>query len=98
LIGSGIGVTFYAGAFSFIPALIAIVLAEAFGWRSVFYWLAVGGGIGLAANALGGFIGAPDFADYRLALHLAAGFVGALVYWLIAGRFSGVGRAGTPSA
>ena len=46
-----------AGAFSFLPALIAIVLAEAFGWRSVFYWLAVGGGIGLAANGCTGFVG-----------------------------------------
>ncbi len=97
-VGTGVGVTFYAGAFSFLPALIAIVLAEAFGWRSVFYWLAVGGGIGLAANALTGFVGAPEFADYRLVLHLAAGFVGALVYWLIAGRLSGVNRAGGTSA
>ncbi len=98
LIGSGIGVTFYAGTFSFLPALIAIVLAEAFGWRSVFYWLAVGGGIGLAANALSSFIDAPEYVDYRLALHLAAGFVGALVYWLIAGRFSGVNTASDKSA
>ena len=36
----------YAGAFAFMPWLIAVVFAEGFGFRSVFYWFAVGGGIG----------------------------------------------------
>ena len=73
------------------PAWVAaIVLAEFFGWRSVFYWLGVGGGIGLIGSGITGFAGNtvdPDFwNDYGLALNLAAGFVGGLVYWLVAGR------------
>jgi hypothetical protein len=93
-VGIALATTLYAGAFSFLPALIAIVLAEAFGWRSVFYWLAVGGAVGFAGYALTNFIGGP----YRLPLFLATGFVGALVYWAIAGRFSGVNNTSGMSA
>jgi hypothetical protein len=40
---------------AFVPMAIAIVLAEAFAWRSVFYWLAVGGLIagGVGATTVG---------------------------------------------
>ncbi len=34
------------GALAVIPAVLAIVLAELFRWRSVFFYLAVGGGLG----------------------------------------------------
>ncbi len=89
--GFGVGMTFAAGAFSFLPALLAIVLAEAFGWRSIFYWLAVGGGIGLAARGFTDFGASPEWADYALIVPLGAGFIGGLVYWLIAGRLAGAG-------
>lgn len=79
----------YAGALSFAPALVAIVLAEAFGWRSVFYWLAIGGGIGLAAHLVTVPIEPLMPQGERAALYLGGGFVGGLVYWLIAGRLSG---------
>ncbi len=76
------------GAAAFLPAA-AVVAAELFRWRSVFFYLAVGGAIGLAAHELAGFTGAPeDFAHRRL-LFPAAGFVGGFVYWLIAGRLAG---------
>jgi hypothetical protein len=90
---TGVLTTLYAGAVSFVPALIAVLVAEAFGWRSLFFYLIVGGGIGLAADALTEFVGAPALADYRLALYLAAGFVAGFVYWLIAGRLAGLGGA-----
>ena len=34
---------------AFVPMLVAVVLAEAFGWRSVFYWLGVGAAIAIVA-------------------------------------------------
>ncbi|MCP4384800.1 MAG: hypothetical protein GY798_25875 [Hyphomicrobiales bacterium] len=90
VVWSAMAIIFYAGALSFAPALVAIVLAEAFGWRSVFYWLAVGGGIGLAGRLYTAPAAAlPDNGEH-IALHLGAGFVGGLVYWLIAGRLAGI--------
>ncbi len=74
------------GAVTFLPALGAIVLAEAFRWRSVFYYLAVGGVIGLLAHTMSSD---PESFAYRRLLFPAAGFVGAFVYWLIAGRVAG---------
>lgn len=90
--GSVIGVSLMAGAVSFVPALVAVVLAEAFAWRSAFTYLAVGGAIGFAAGRLAGFAGPAELAGHRPALSLAAGFVGGFVYWAIAGRRAGTTR------
>lgn len=81
----------YAGAFAFLPWLIAAVCAEGFGLRSVWFWLAVGGAIGGVAYAFTGFYGDPAEDGSGLAVHLAAGFVAGFVYWLVAGRNSGRG-------
>ncbi len=81
----------YAGAFAFMPWLIAVVFAEGFGFRSVWFWFAVGGGIGVAAYAFTGFYAADVDGGSSLAVHLAAGFVAGFIYWLIAGRSSGQG-------
>ncbi|WP_421725935.1 hypothetical protein [Bauldia sp.] len=85
-----VGIVSAVGAFSFVPALIAIVLSEAFRLRSVFYWLAVGGAIGIGADLLAGPEAyRPSLGDGRLVIFLGAGFVGGLVYWAIAGRLAG---------
>lgn len=81
----------YAGAFAFMPWLIAVVFAEGFGLRSVWFWFAVGGAIGAAAYAFTGFLGDPAEDGSGIAIHLAAGFVGGFAYWLVAGRNSGQG-------
>jgi hypothetical protein len=83
--------TFWAGAVAFVPAILAIVLAEVFGWRSILYWLAVGGGIALVTERVADRYHSLDFADRRTVVMLAAGFVAGFAYWLIAGRLAGTG-------
>lgn len=47
VIGAGMGI----GAFAALPVLFAAVVAEMMGWRSLFYWLAVGAVLALLAAA-----------------------------------------------
>jgi hypothetical protein len=85
----------YGGAFAFLPWLVAVVVAEGFGLRSIFYWFAVGGGLAVAGYVLNRVDGDPAVVDPGMVVTLAAGFVGGFTYWLIAGRLSGVGLAAT---
>jgi hypothetical protein len=107
--------TFGIATLAFLPMLLAIILAEVFAWRSVFYWLFVGAAIAfLAATPIAiaimhavtqiALVLAIDSSVtvYRVDWHgnvtiiaLAAGFVGGAVYWLIAGRYSGVDGPGS---
>jgi hypothetical protein len=80
----------FVGAVVAIPALVMIVMAEAFSWRSLILHLLVGAGIGFVAF-LAGIGGEPPVAGQELQLGAAAGATGGLVYWMIAGR-----RAGRP--
>ena len=77
--------------FGFVPAVVAILLAEVFGWRSVFYWLAVGGGLGLAGFAATTPAASPAI-DYALAPFVGGGLIGGLVYWSVAGQWSGIAQ------
>ncbi len=95
VIGVGVWVVLQVGALAVIPAFLIIVLAELFGWRSVFFYLAVGGGLGLSADRLHAMLWELDGAMLLLP---AAGFVGGFAYWLIAGRLSGLTRASPPPA
>ena len=92
----------YAGAFAFLPWLVAVVVGEGFGLRSVFYWFAVGGGTGAAAYGLDRIDADLAVSDPGMGVALAAGFVGGFVYWLVAGRLAGAGfarsRGGQPSS
>ena len=76
------------GAFSFVPALVAIALAETFSWRSLVLYLLAGCAVAFAAVAL---LVPPERAvsDVDTPLFLAAGAVAGVVYWLIAGRTAG---------
>lgn len=86
------GVSAMAGGLAAVPALVAIVAAETFGWRSVLFYLVAGGAIGLAAHLLGPF-GHEPISTADAQLFLATGAVGGFAYWLIAGRTAGPGRA-----
>lgn len=93
ILGMAIGVTLFGGLTTFLPALLAIVLGEVFSWRSIFYWLAAGGVIGVLASEITKAYGGFDFTVHLLPIYLAGGFVGGFVYWLIAGRDSGASPA-----
>jgi hypothetical protein len=82
--------TLYVGGFSFLPALLAAVVAEIFRIRSILYDIVVGGALGFAAQQFTGFA-AFEPQGQMLVVLLGAGFAGGLVYWLIAGRLAGIG-------
>ena len=97
-LGVSIGVFFYAGLITFIPALIAVILAETFGWRSLLFYLAAGGAIGFIAGETTMAFDGLSFADDLRFLCVAAGFVAGAVYWLIAGKLAGAGPTPTPTS
>ena len=87
--------TSFAGAVAMLPALLVIVIAEAARMRSFLYY-----GVGGALVGLASYFGTDisvrlenttDVAPvgHTLQLAAAAGIVGGLVYWLIAGRNAG---------
>ncbi len=83
--------TLYAGAAAFVPAAVAFAVAEIFAFRSVFYYLAVGGVLGFLAGQIAFYVGRAAVYDSRQLLYVAAGFVAAAVYWLVAGMHAGLG-------
>ena len=87
VIGTGVLVVLQIGALAALPAVVVIVLAEVFTWRSVFFYIAIGGGLGLLASQFNGMLQETNDSPILLP---AAGFVGGLAYWLIAGRLAGV--------
>ena len=87
--------TSFVGAVAILPALIVIVLAEIARMRSFIYY-----GVGGALIGLASYFGSDisvrlenttDVAPVNNALQLAAaaGIIGGLAYWLIAGRNAG---------
>jgi hypothetical protein len=89
------GVSAVAGGFGAVPALVAVVIAEIFGWRSLILYLVAGLLAGLTAAAAA--TPAPD-AEVGPQVFLAAGAVGAFVYWLLAGRNAGLISSPSPLA
>ncbi len=90
--------TSYVGAVAMLPAFLLIVLAEAARLRSFLYYGVGGALIGLVSyfgsNVSTRLENTTDIAPvgHSLELVAAAGIIGGLVYWLIAGRNAGVWR------
>ncbi|WP_420132801.1 hypothetical protein [Rhodopseudomonas sp.] len=92
----GFGFIFVSG-FALVPALIVVLITEAFSIRSALAY-AIGGGL----VGVGCYLGLVPFDPATLHFdgivrrHLeiltGAGIVGGLVYWLIAGRTAGLWR------
>jgi hypothetical protein len=78
---------------SFIPACVAILIAEIFAIRSLLVY-AVFGAIGGAIYGLGFLYGT----DNAIQSAAAAGIAGASVYWLVAGRNAGTWHSPSTSA
>jgi hypothetical protein len=87
----------YVGAASFIPAAIAILVSELFRLRSVFYFMLVGGAIGITFHTFADYVGMVPVFGSRAVVYPAAGFVAGFVYWAIAGREAGPADHGTES-
>jgi len=87
------GIAFLA----FIPAMIVILLGEAFSWRSILYYALTGGAIGLFFGTI-----LPTDEPGRVFLTrgaeimAGAGVAAGLVYWLFAGRNAGRWREVAP--
>jgi hypothetical protein len=88
LVVASLAAATFVGSVAAIPSLLAIALAEIFGWRSFVLHLVAGTVIGLVAF-LTGIGGAPPVASDDLVVGGAAGAVGGFVYWLVAGRGAG---------
>ncbi|RXX17220.1 hypothetical protein DBA26_05155 [Brucella canis] len=89
---SGFVMATIAGGFSFIPAVIIIILAEARGYRESLFYCVAGALIGLAAAGaavpFSSSSGLPEMSIW-IATTTGAGIVGGFVYWLLAGRNAG---------
>ena len=76
-----------------VPALLVIVLAEGFGWRSFVVYGVLGGALAMALStgSISPAMSAiPDsFLAREREVFAAAGIAGGLVYWLFAGRKAG---------
>lgn len=81
------------GGLAFVPALVAIAVAELMQLRGIVFHLAAGGAIAIFLWWSGEGVGGPH-ADIRPGTLIAAatGFMAGFVYWLIAGRQSGCWR------
>ena len=92
----GVGFIFLSG-FALLPALIVVLITEAFYIRSVLAYAFGGGIVGLACY-LGLIPFDPDTLRFEgivrrhLEIMTGAGIVAGLVYWLIAGRNAGAWR------
>jgi uncharacterized protein involved in response to NO len=90
-------VALFVAYFAFLPALPAILVSEALGWRDWLRYALAGGVIALiiiaffvhAAPSSGDAVAEPRF----WAAMLGGGMVGGITYWLVAGRVAGNWRA-----
>ncbi len=73
-------------AIAFVPAMIAILIAETFALRSLFFYALAGGIGGLVYGLTFPTTAASSSFDRTAQITLAAGVAAGLVYWLVAGR------------
>jgi hypothetical protein len=96
----GFGFIFVSG-FALVPAMVVVLITEAFFIRSVLAY-AVGGGIVGLACYLGlvpfdpGQLQFQGIVRRHLEIMTGAGILAGLVYWMIAGRNAGVWRVPSP--
>ena len=77
------------GSAAFYPAILGLMVAEFFSWRSLWVYL----GFGLALSLFATHAPGEPLDSLAIALDvraMAAGLIGGFVYWLIAGRGAGI--------
>jgi hypothetical protein len=91
--------TSFYGAAAIAPALVLVVLGEAWRMRSFVYYGFAGAAVALVSyygsnisRMLENTTDVPPV-EHALPLALGAGIIGGLIYWLIAGRNTGAWRA-----
>jgi hypothetical protein len=81
------------GVIAVLPTALIIVIAEAFSWRSMLFYAALGGALALILSHgldVPKRISQSDaFFLHELQVLAASGIAGGLVYWLFAGRRAG---------
>ena len=86
-------VIIYIGSFGAsliaLPALVIIVLAEIFAWRSPLIHASLGAILGAMAYLVWQGFGQPTDDSNLVLVGITAGIIGASIYWLIAGRNAG---------
>jgi hypothetical protein len=73
----------------FYPVALATVVAEAFGWRSVFYYMCTWGGIayaGLSSTARWPSLSETYYAQYFDYIAAGSAALGGVAYWAVAVR------------
>lgn len=106
----GVFTAFFFAWAAFLPATVAVAIAEIFSITDIVFHVGAGG---LVAALTGGFMfavdpveGLSELGSWSTTTLLAAGFAAGLVYWLVAGRnsgafypraFPGEAGAGSPS-
>jgi hypothetical protein len=91
-------VSAFIAAFAFVPAIVVILVTEAFGLRSILLYAIAGGLVGLFCGYTLGFVEPmPQFRldtplNTNFELLAAAGIAAGFVYWLVAGRTAGSWR------
>jgi hypothetical protein len=83
---------------AFLPAMIGILFAEAFAWRSVLFYTIAGGIGGLVYGLTFPDGVSTDYAQRTTEITAAAGVAAGLVYWLVAGRRAGAWRGPSTKA
>ncbi|WP_316858249.1 hypothetical protein [uncultured Cohaesibacter sp.] len=86
---SSILITGIVGSLAFFPAIIGLIVAEIFSWRSIWFYLFFGLALSLfATHPEGETMDTLAFAlDTRV---MASGLIAGFVYWLVAGRGAGI--------
>ncbi|MEZ5840478.1 MAG: hypothetical protein R3D02_08620 [Hyphomicrobiales bacterium] len=89
----GVFTAFFIAWAAFLPAAVAIAVAELFSVTDIVFHVGAGG---IVAAVTGGFLFARDpvaslaeIGTWSTTVLLACGFAAGLVYWLVAGRGSG---------
>ncbi len=83
---------------AFLPAMIGILFAEAFAWRSMLFYAIAGGTGGLVYGLTFPDGMSTDYANRTTEMTAAAGIAAGLVYWLVAGRRAGAWRGPSTKA